>query len=122
MIADFEALAKLVKSRKPGVVKAWLARNRVKYFIDSKGHPATTLSALDRALNRFPDADLMFANTRGKAWTTSAIASQLKRLESPWAFKHLRGKAQTDAPHSVLGHGAALEALYRKELRTDPVR
>ncbi len=31
-------------------------------------------------------------------------------------------KAQSDSPHSVLGHGAALEAVYRKALRTKPVR
>lgn len=75
-----------------------------------------------RAMARFPNTDLVFANNDGAAWTTSGIASQLDRLESPWCFKDLRAKAQTDSPHSVLGHGAALEAQYRKELRTKPVR
>lgn len=77
---------------------------------------------VDRALAREPDIDLIFANTRGKPWTTSGIASQIARLKSPWCFKDLRAKAQTDSPHSVLGHGAALEAVYRKSLVTQPVR
>lgn len=75
-----------------------------------------------RAMARFPGSDLVFLNTYGEPWTVSAIASQLARLKSPWCFKDLRAKAQTDSPHSVLGHGAALEAMYRKELRTHPVR
>lgn len=77
---------------------------------------------LRRAMERFPNQGLVFCNTRGKPWTISGVASQLDRLQSPWCFKDLRAKAQTDAPHSVLGHGAALEAVYRKELRTKPVR
>jgi hypothetical protein len=77
---------------------------------------------VERSLNRFPDIDLIFANTRGEPWTTSGVASQLARLQSPWCFKDLRGKAQSDSPHSVLGHGAALEAVYRKMIVTQPVR
>lgn len=75
-----------------------------------------------RAMERNPDSDLIFTNTRGEPWTTSGIASQLARLKSPWCFKDLRAKAQTDSPHSVLGHGAALEAVYRKKIVTAPVR
>lgn len=77
---------------------------------------------VNRALARFPDIDLIFANTQGNPWTVSGIASQIERLESPWCFKDLRAKAQTDSPHSVLGHGAVMEAVYRKTLRTRPVR
>lgn len=77
---------------------------------------------VERAIRRFPEADLIFTNTKGGPWTTSGIASQLARLESPWCFKDLRAKAQTDSPHSVLGHGAALEAVYRKSIVTQPVR
>lgn len=75
-----------------------------------------------RAMERHPGEDLVFLNYQGKPWTTTAIASQLDRRDSPWPFKRLRSKAQTDSPHSVLGHGAALENLYRKQLRTSPVR
>lgn len=75
-----------------------------------------------RAMERFPDCDLVFNNTLGYGWSVSGIASQLKRLKAGWAFKDLRAKAQTDSAHSVLGHGAALEATYRKVLRTKPVR
>lgn len=77
---------------------------------------------VDRAMQRFPDAELIFLNTDGQPWTPSAINSQKRRLGLTWAFKDLRSKAQTDSPHSVLGHGAALEAVYRKQLRTRPVR
>lgn len=94
------------KTRKPQTVK-W--SKALHYFVD-------------RALQRFPDADLIFLNTRGEPWTTSGIASQLARLESPWCFKDLRAKAQTDSPHSVLGHGARLEEVYRKMIVTQPVR
>jgi site-specific recombinase XerD len=75
-----------------------------------------------RAMARFPDADLVFLNTQGEPWTIWAINSQKRRLKLTWCFKDLRSKAQTDSPHSVLGHGAALENLYRKALRTRPVR
>lgn len=77
---------------------------------------------VQRSIDRAPDAELIFTNTEWQPWTTSGIASQLARLDSPWCFKDLRAKAQTDSPHSVLGHGAALEQAYRKELRTKPVR
>jgi len=75
-----------------------------------------------QAMERFPENDIVFANTRGQPWTVSGIASQLSRLNVEWSFKDLRAKAQTDSAHSVLGHGAALEATYRKVLRTAPVR
>jgi site-specific recombinase XerD len=94
------------KTKKPHTVK-W--SSALKFFVE-------------RSLNRFPDEDLIFLNTRGQPWTTSGIASQIARLKSTWCFKDLRGKAQTDSPHSVLGHGAALEAVYRKALVTQPVR
>lgn len=77
---------------------------------------------VERAMNREPDRELIFTNTYGLAWTTSGIASQLARLKSPWCFKDLRAKAQTDADHSVLGHGAVMESVYRKKLKTKPVR
>lgn len=77
---------------------------------------------VNRALERWPAADLIFLNTRGDPWTTAGIASQLARLKSPWCFKDLRAKAQSDSAHSVLGHGAVLERIYRKVLRTKPVR
>lgn len=98
-------------------------------YVQSKTGKAHTVEWSDalrffvrRAMQRFPENDLVLANTAGERWTVSAIASQIARLDSPWCFKDLRAKAQTDSAHSVLGHGAALEAVYRKELRTKPVR
>lgn len=75
-----------------------------------------------RAMERQPAEDLVLTNTMGGKWSVSGIASQFKRLRVEWSFKDLRAKAQTDSAHSVLGHGAALEATYRKVLRTAPVR
>lgn len=75
-----------------------------------------------RSLERFPEAEYVFTNKFGQQWSVWAINSQKKRMGLTWAFKDLRAKAQTDSPHSVLGHGAALEAVYRKALRTRPVR
>jgi integrase len=75
-----------------------------------------------RAMERFPEAEHVFTNKRGEPWTVWAINSQMRRLGLTWAFRDLRAKAQTDSPHSVLGHGAAMEAVYRKALRTRPVR
>jgi site-specific recombinase XerD len=98
-------------------------------YVQSKTRKAHTVEWSDalryfvrRAMARFPGEDLIFLNTVGQPWSVWAIASQLARLKSPWCFKDLRAKAQTDSPHSVLGHGAALEAVYRKQLRTKPVR
>lgn len=94
------------KTRKPHLVE-W--SSALRYFVE-------------RAIARQPEVDLIFTNTEGEPWTVSAISSQLARLKSPWCFKDLRAKAQTDSAHSVLGHGAALEAVYRKKLVTQPVR
>lgn len=76
---------------------------------------------VERAMGR-AESDYVFTNKHGQPWTVWAINSQMARMGRPWAFKDLRAKAQTDAPHSVLGHGAAMEAVYRKALRTKPVR
>lgn len=75
-----------------------------------------------RAMARFPEAEHVLTNKFGQQWGTWAISSQMRRLNLTWTFRDLRAKAQTDSPHSVLGHGAAMEAVYRKALRTRPVR
>jgi integrase len=75
-----------------------------------------------RTIERNPDSDLIFTNRHGQPWTVWAINSQMARLGRPWAFRDLRAKAQTDSEHPVLGHAAAMEKVYRKALRTRPVR
>lgn len=75
-----------------------------------------------RSMERRPQAELVFTNTYGHPWTVSGVASQLARLKAPWCFKNLRAKGQTDKKGSLLGHGAQLEALYRKVIYTSPVR
>src|SRR5687767_6125960 len=55
MIADFATLCTLAATKRPKAVCAWLARNRIHYMLDTKGHPVTTLSAIDRALHRGRD-------------------------------------------------------------------
>lgn len=129
---DLIASAYLSGARQTDVV-AWSRAEHLKpdgiVYAQSKTRKAHTIYWSDalrffirRAMARFPVGELVFLNTDGEPWTTSAIASQLARLDSGWCFRDLRAKAQTDSPHSVLGHGAALEAMYRKELRTKPVR
>lgn len=105
-----------------------VTRQRVDYVQSKTGkrHIIEMTDALwffiNRAMRRFPGGEFVFLNTDGQPWTPSAINSQKRRLGLDWCFKDLRAKAQTDSPHSVLGHGIALETLYRKELKTRPVR
>lgn len=75
-----------------------------------------------RAMERFPDAPYVFTNRFGQQWGVWAINSQMNRLGVTWSFKDLRAKSQSDAEHSVLGHDAAMERLYRKVINTRPVR
>lgn len=98
-------------------------------FIESKTGKAhvqewsdTVRFFVRRALERWPDRSHVFLNKWGKPWTIWAVDSQLDRLQSSWCFKDLRAKGQTDAKHSVLGHGAQMEAVYRKVVHTRPVR
>lgn len=129
---DLISAAYLSGTRQTDIV-AWSRAANLKpdgiHYIESKTgkpHVAEWSDALRffvrRAMARFPDQDLVFLNTRGQPWTVWGINSQIDRLGVSWCFKDLRAKAQTDSPHSVLGHGAALEAVYRKTLRTRPVR
>lgn len=73
--------------------------------------------SMDRA-----DSEYVLTNKFGQQWGVWAINSQMTRLKVTWAFRDLRAKAQTDAPHAILGHGAAMEEVYRKARRTQPVR
>lgn len=75
-----------------------------------------------RSMARFPKAEAVFTNRFGRPWTQAAVSTQMTRLKLGWTFRDVRAKAQTDSPHSVLGHGAAMEAVYRKVIRTRPVR
>jgi integrase len=75
-----------------------------------------------RSMERFPDAEYVFTNRFGQQWGVWAINSQMVRLGVSWSFKDLRAKSQSDAEHSVLGHDAAMERLYRKVIKTRPVR
>jgi integrase len=75
-----------------------------------------------RAMENNPSSEYVFTNAHGNPWGQWAINSQMRRLKAPWAFKDLRAKGQSDAEHSVLGHGAGMERLYRKVINTRPVR
>lgn len=75
-----------------------------------------------RSMERTPSSEFVFTNNFGAPWGQWAINSQLRRLHSSWAFKDLRAKAQTDSEHSVLGHAAGMEVVYRKVINTRPVR
>lgn len=98
-------------------------------FVESKTGKAHSQSwsravayFVNRAVSRWPDRDLIFLNKWGNPWTVWAVDSQLDRLGVSWCFKNLRAKGQTDAEHSVLGHDAQMERLYRKVIYTRPVR
>lgn len=128
---DLIATAFLTGARQTDVIswtRSQMTAEGIDYVESKTGKPHLQLWSkalrffVERAIARQPDAELIFTNTYGLAWTTSGIASQLVRLKSPWCFKDLRAKAQTDSEHSVLGHGAVMEAVYRKKLRTKPVR
>jgi integrase len=75
-----------------------------------------------RSMERSPESEYVFTNRFGQQWGVWAINSQMTRLGVDWSFKDLRAKSQSDAEHSVLGHGAAMERLYRKVIKTRPVR
>jgi integrase len=91
-----------------------------------KGHTKQWSDALRffvrRAMERFPESEYVLTNKFGMQWTVWAINSQKRRLNLDWAFRDLRSKAQSDSEHSVLGHGAVMEGVYRKMLITKPVR
>jgi site-specific recombinase XerD len=135
-IQDLIAVAYLSGVRETDII-AWtrsanLQPEGIAYVQSKTGKPHTVEWSdalrffIRRACERCPGEDLVFLNTRGQPWTQWGINSQIRRLRVKagvtWCFKDLRAKAQTDSPHSVLGHGAALEAVYRKALRTRPVR
>lgn len=56
-LLSFDELAEKVGTRKVLAIKAWCARNRVKWLPDYKGRPITTLAALDRSLARGKDSN-----------------------------------------------------------------
>lgn len=129
---DLIAAAFLSGCRQTDVI-AWSRAANLKphgiVFVESKTGKEHTVEWSDalrffvrRAMARFPHDDRVLLNTDGQPWTVWAINSQVDRLGISWCFKDLRAKAQTDSPHSVLGHGAALEGVYRKALKTRPVR
>lgn len=129
---DLLAVAYLTGARQGDLVSWVRSRNLTSegiVFTQSKTGKPQTIAWSDtlryfvrRAMARFPEAEHVFTNKFGEPWGTWAIASQMRRLNVTWSFRDLRAKAQTDSPHSVLGHGAAMEAVYRKMIRTRPVR
>lgn len=129
---DLIAVAYLTGAREGDVI-AWKRSEHLKpegiVFTQSKTGKPQTIAWSDalrffvrRAMERFPESDYVLTNKFGEPWGTWAIISQIRRLSVDWTFRDLRAKAQTDAEHSVLGHGAAMEAVYRKMIRTRPVR
>jgi len=129
---DLIAVAYLTGCRQTDVI-GWKRTEHLKpegiVFVESKtGKPHTKQWSdalrffVRRAMERFPEAEYVFTNKFGQQWTVWAINSQKKRMGLTWAFRDLRSKAQSDSEHSVLGHAAAMENVYRKALITRPVR
>src|SRR5690606_12090637 len=118
MIADYETLKKLCKARGPGGVKAWLARNRIKYFIDSKGNPTTTLSALDRALHRGSDNNE--PNFELPSWESSPAGSQSRASTKKTAATTRSSRTSgTRSPGSMREQPSYSEP-YTSSTRSDP--
>lgn len=129
---DLIAVAYLTGAREGDVI-SWKRSEHVRpegiVFVQSKTRKPQTIAWSDalrfflrRAMERFPDSEYVLTNKFGEQWGTWAIISQMRRLGVSWTFRDLRAKAQTDATHSVLGHGPAMESLYRKMIHTRPVR
>lgn len=129
---DLIAVAYLTGAREGDVI-SWKRSMHLKaegiVFTQSKTSKPQTIAWSDalrffvrRAMERFPESEYVLTNRFGAQWGTWAIISQIRRLGVEWTFRDLRAKAQTDATHSVLGHGAAMEGVYRKMIRTRPVR
>lgn len=125
--------AALLTGARFGDLASWTRSGNLKpsgiHFVESKTgkpHEIEWSDALRyfvrRAMARSPEAEAVFTNRFGDPWTQAAVSSQMNRLKVDWTFRDIRAKAQTDSPHSVLGHGAAMEAVYRKVIRTKPVR
>ena len=110
-----------------GWQRTQLTLDGIEYVESKTGKPRTVEWSgelywhVRRSLDRADSAHVL-TNKFGQPWGVWAINSQLARLKVTWAFRDLRAKAQTDAPHAILGHGAAMEEVYRKERRTRPVR
>jgi hypothetical protein len=75
------------------------------------------LKALVDAAVAASKCDRVFANTRGRPWTESAIQSARRRLGADFAFHDLRAKAESD--HEV---GLGLLSRYKRARRLTPVR
>jgi len=129
---DLIAVAYLTGVREGDLI-SWKRSDNLKpegiVFTQSKtGKPQTVAWSdalrffMRRAMERFPESEYVLTNKFGLQWGTWAITSQMRRLGVTWTFRDLRAKAQTDATHSVLGHGPAMEQLYRKMIHTRPVR
>lgn len=52
MLLDFEALKEYSKRTRPGDVITWLNDRGISWTTDGKGNPCTTLTQVDRALER----------------------------------------------------------------------
>lgn len=110
-----------------GWQRTQLTLDGIEYVESKTGKPRTVEWSAElyfhvrRSMDRADSAHVL-TNKFGQPWGVWAINSQLARLKVTWAFRDLRAKAQTDAPHAILGHGAAMEEVYRKQRRTSPVR
>lgn len=68
-----------------------------------------------------PAPTRVFTNRFGQPWTKWAVQSQRRRQTHKFRFHDLRGKAASDAKHSVLGRHSSLSTYLKRET-SKPVR
>lgn len=65
----------------------------------------------------------IFLSERGKPWTESGLQSCLQRFGAAFNFRHLRPKAQTDAPkEDILGHTGQMRERYTRRRQLSAVK
>lgn len=70
-----------------------------------------------------PVSEYVLTNRFNEPWTESAIQSAMKRMPRVgWHFHDLRRKAQSDAGHNLLGHGAQMLSVYATHQKVAALR
>ncbi len=65
----------------------------------------------------------LFVSARGRPWTESGLGSALQRFDLPFAFRQLRGKAETDGNGKrITGHEGQMRQVYTKRRKLQAVK
>ena len=65
----------------------------------------------------------VFLSARGLPWSESGLGSALQRFDLPFAFRQLRGKAETDGNgKKITGHEGQMRDVYTKRRKLQAVK